>query len=72
VNAVTLMEIREPGGAEQQAFAPVVRYASRQGIGDGARLMGPRDAARAGVIARDRDEAITGATAALVAAVREP
>jgi hypothetical protein len=38
VNAVTLMEIREPGDAEQQAFVPVVRYASRQGIGDGARL----------------------------------
>jgi tetratricopeptide (TPR) repeat protein len=71
INTVTLMEIREPGGADQQALVPVVRYANRRRIDGGApdywdfatRL-------ELGVIGRDRDEAIAGATAAL-AAIRE-
>jgi hypothetical protein len=72
INAVTLMEIREPGGAAQQALIPIVRYANRRRIDDG-----PPDywdhATRLelGVIGRDRDEATAGASAAL-AAVREP
>jgi hypothetical protein len=36
VNAVTLMEIREPGGEEQRALVPVVRYANRRCIESGA------------------------------------
>ena len=71
INAVTLMEIREPGGAAQQALIPVVRYANRRRIDDG-----PPDywdhATRLelGVIDRDCEEALAGARAAL-AAVRE-
>ena len=48
VNAVTLMEIRDPGGAEQQAMVPVVRYANRRRMDAGApRLLGSRHEARA-------------------------
>jgi tetratricopeptide (TPR) repeat protein len=71
VNAVTLMEIREPGGAPQQELLPVVRYANRRRIEGG--LPDYWDHAtrlELGVIGRDRDQAIAGATAAL-AAVRE-
>ena len=48
INAVTLMEIRDPGGEEQQALLPVV--ALRQPPPDRRarrRLLGSRDAARA-------------------------
>ena len=36
VNAATLMEIREPGGAEVKALAPVVRYAAERKIARGS------------------------------------
>ncbi len=71
VNAVTLMEIREPGGAEQQALVPVVRYANRRRIDGGAPdYWDHATRLELGVIARDREEADVGACAAL-AAVRE-
>ena len=71
VNAVTLMEIREPGGAAQQELLPVVRYANRRRT-DGARPDYWDHATRLelAVIARDREDATVGAQAAL-AAVRE-
>jgi tetratricopeptide (TPR) repeat protein len=72
VNAVTLMEIREPGGAEQQALVPVVRYANRRRIEGGAPdYWDHATRVELGVAGRDRDEALAGATAAL-AAIREP
>ncbi|MGH2949585.1 MAG: TRAFs-binding domain-containing protein [Solirubrobacteraceae bacterium] len=71
VNAVTLMEIREPGGAQQQALLPVVRYANRRRIDGGAPdYWDHATRLELGVIGRDHGEAIAGATAAL-AAVRE-
>jgi hypothetical protein len=71
INAVTLMEIREPGGAEQQALVPVVRYSNRRRIDRGAAdYWDHATRLELGVITRDRDEALAGATAAL-AAVRE-
>lgn len=71
VNAVTLMEIREPGGAEQQALLPVVRYANHRRVASNlADYWDHATRLELGVVARDRDEAIAGATAAL-AAVRE-
>jgi tetratricopeptide (TPR) repeat protein len=72
VNAVTLMEIRDPGGAEQQALVPVVRYANRRRIESGAPdYWDHATRLELGVVGRDRDEALAGATAAL-AAMREP
>jgi len=72
VNAVTLMEIRDPGGEAQQALVPVVRYANRRRVdGRGADYWDQATRLELGVVARDRDEAIAGARAAL-AAVREP
>jgi hypothetical protein len=72
INAVTLMEIRDPGGAEQQELLPVVRYANRRRIDDcGADYWDHATRLELGVIARDRDEAMAGARDAL-AAVREP
>ena len=71
VNAVTLMEIREPGGAEQQSLVPVVRYANRRRIEGGAPdYWDHATRLELGVIGRDRGEALAGATAAL-AAIRE-
>jgi tetratricopeptide (TPR) repeat protein len=66
VNAVTLMEIRSPGGAEQQELLPVVRYANRRRI-EGRRADYWDHATRLelGVVGRDRDEAMAGARAAL-------
>jgi hypothetical protein len=61
----------DPGGDAQRQLLPVVRYANRAARRQRRRLLGPRDAAGAGVIARDREEATAGAHAAL-AAVREP
>jgi tetratricopeptide (TPR) repeat protein len=71
VNAVTLMEIRGPGGSEQRELLPVVRFANRMRIEDGvADYWDYATRLELGVIARDREEARAGATAAL-AAVRE-
>jgi hypothetical protein len=71
VNAVTLMEIRDPGGDAQQQLLPVVRYANRRRLdGGGADYWDHATRLELGVIARDRDEATAGARAAL-AAVRE-
>jgi len=71
VNAVTLMEIRAPGGDEQQALLPVVRYANRRRIeGRGGDYWDHATRLELGVVARDRDEALVGAGAAL-ARVRE-
>jgi MAP3K TRAFs-binding domain len=72
VNAVTLMEIRDPGGTEQQGLVPVVRYANRRRIESGAPdYWDHATRVELGVVGRDRAEALAGATAAL-AAVREP
>jgi tetratricopeptide (TPR) repeat protein len=72
INAVTLMEIRDPGGAPQQDLLPVVRYANRRRIDAGAAdYWDHATRLELGVIARDRDEASAGARAAL-ASVREP
>jgi tetratricopeptide (TPR) repeat protein len=71
VNAVTLMEIRDPGGALQQELLPVVRYANRRRVdGRGPDYWDHATRLELGVIARDRDDAIGGARAAL-ALVRE-
>ena len=72
INAVTLMEIRNPGGEAQRALLPVVRYANRRRLeGRGDDYWDRATRLELGVIARDREEAIAGARAAL-AAVREP
>jgi len=71
VNAVTLMEIRDPGGQAQQDLLPVVRYAALRRIYTGSPdCWDHATRLELGVIARNRDEATTGARAAL-AAVRE-
>src|SRR5215211_3079913 len=72
INAVTLMEIRDPGGAAQQALLPTVRYANRRRIeGRGADYWDQATRLELGVVGRDREEATAGARAAL-ASVREP
>lgn len=72
VNAVTLMEIREPGGVEQQDLVPVVRYANWRRIARSeADYWDHATRVELAVVARDRDNAIAGAQAAL-AVVREP
>jgi len=72
INALTLMEIREPGGARQQELLPVVQYANRLRIaGPAANYWDHATRLELGVIARDRAEAVMGARAAL-AAVCEP
>jgi len=71
VNAVTLMEIRDPGGAEQQALVPVVRYANhRRIIGGAPDYWDHATRLELGVIARDREDATAAASDAL-ATVRE-
>lgn len=71
INAVTLMEVRQPGAADQQALVPVVQYANRRRIDGGAPdYWDHATQLELGVIGRDHKEAIAGATAAL-AAVRE-
>lgn len=71
INAVTLMEIRDPGGTAQQEILPVVRYANRRRIERGiADYWDHATRLELGVLARDQAEATTGAVAAL-AAVRE-
>ena len=72
VNAVTLMEIRDPGGEPQQALLPAVHYANRRRLaGHGDDYWDRATRLELGVVARDREEATAGARAAL-AAVREP
>ncbi len=69
VNAVTLMEIREPGGGALQELLPVVRYANRRRIGrHDADFWDHATRVELAVVARDRDDAIAGARAALAAA----
>lgn len=71
VNAVTLMEIREPGGAAQAALLPVVAYANRRRIEGGqADYWDHATELELAVIGRDREVAERAAAAAL-AAVRE-
>ena len=71
VNAVTLMEIREPGGAPQQELLPVVRYANRRRVdGRGADYWDHATRLELGVVARDREEAMAGARAALARGAR--
>jgi len=71
VNAVTLVEIRDPGGAAQQAILPVVRYANQRRMESGAPdYWDHATRMELAVIARDRAEAVAGAQAAL-AAMRE-
>jgi hypothetical protein len=72
INAVTLMEIRDPGGEAQHALLPAVGYANRRRLAAGGGDYWDRATQlELGVIARDREEAIAGARTAL-AAVREP
>jgi len=71
INAITLMEIRDPGGAAQRDLIPVVRYSNRRRIDGGAPdYWDHATRIELGVVDRDRGEAIAGATAAL-AVVRE-
>jgi tetratricopeptide (TPR) repeat protein len=72
VNALTLMEIREPGGAVQQELLPVVRFANRRRIDNpGADYWDHATRLELAVVGRDRDDAMTAARAAL-AVVRAP
>ena len=72
VNAVTLMEMLEPGGEEQQRLVPVVRYAMERRLADGrADYWDHATRVELAVIARDEKGAEEAASDAL-AAVREP
>ena len=72
VNAVTLMEILEPGGREQQRLVPVVRYAAERRVADGrADYWDHATRLELAVIARSAEDAEEAASDAL-AAVREP
>ena len=72
VNAVTLMEMLEPGGQEQQKLVPVVRYAMERRLADGrADYWDHATRVELAVIARDQEGAEEAASDAL-AAVREP
>ena len=71
VNAVTLMELRDPGGEAQQALLPVVRYANERRIVTGAAdYWDHATQLELAVLARDAEAAQSAASAAL-AAVRE-
>jgi tetratricopeptide (TPR) repeat protein len=71
INAVTLMEIRDPGGDEQQRLAPVVRYAVERRLADGrADYWDFATKLELAVIARDETDATEAASKAL-ASVRE-
>lgn len=71
VNAVTLMEIREPSGAAQRTLLPVVAYANRRRIAGGqADYWDHATELELAVIGRDREAAERAAATAL-AAVRE-
>jgi hypothetical protein len=72
VNAVTLMEILDPGGDEQQRLVPVVRYAVERRVADGrADYWDHATRLELAVIARSAGDAEDAASDAL-AAVREP
>jgi hypothetical protein len=72
VNAVTLMEILDPEGQEQQRLVPVVRYAvERRLASGGADYWDHATRLEVAVIARAADDAADAASDAL-AAVREP
>jgi tetratricopeptide (TPR) repeat protein len=72
VNAVTLMEIFEPGGQDQQRLVPVVRYAVERRLADGrGDYWDHATRLELAVIARDADDAEDALSDAL-AAVREP
>jgi MAP3K TRAFs-binding domain len=72
VNAVTLMEILEPGGEEQQRLVPVVRYAVERRLAHGqADYWDHATRVELAVIARDAEDATDAASDAL-ANVREP
>jgi MAP3K TRAFs-binding domain len=71
VNAVTLMEILDPGGDEQQRLVPVVRYAAERRVADGrADYWDHATRLELAVIARAAGDAEDAASDAL-AAVRE-
>ena len=71
VNAVTLMEIRDPGDEAQQALSRSVRYANRRRIDGGAAdYWDHATRLELGVIARDQDEAQAGARDALASGPR--
>lgn len=71
INAVTLMEIREPGGAEQHRLIPVVRYANQRRIDVGsADYWDHATRLELAVLERNRAEALDAAGVAL-ASVRE-
>lgn len=72
VNAVTLMEIRDPGGKAQQELLPVVRYANARRIaGGGGDYWDHATQLELAILARDQEAAESAASAAL-AMVREP
>jgi MAP3K TRAFs-binding domain len=72
VNAVTLMEIRDPGGEAQQGLLPVVRYANQRRIEEGeADYWDHATRLELDVVGGDEAGARSAAAAAL-AAVREP
>jgi hypothetical protein len=69
---VTLMEILEPGGREQQRLVPVVRYAAERRVADGrADYWDHATRLELAVIGRNAEDATEAAGDAL-AAVREP
>ena len=71
INALTLMEIRDPGGAAQQELVAVVRYSNRRRIEGGSPdYWDHATRLELAVIARDSGEAST-ATSAALASVRE-
>jgi hypothetical protein len=72
VNAVTLMEIRDPGGGAQQELLPVVRYANARRIAaGGADYWDHATQLELAILAHDQEAAESAASTAL-AAVREP
>jgi len=71
VNALTLMEVRDPGGSRQQTLLPVVRYANERRVNAGvADYWDHATRLELAVLARDQDVALAAARAAL-AVVRE-
>lgn len=71
VNAVTLMEVRDPGAREQQELAPIVRYANLRRIAGRPDYWDHATQLELAVVARDRETADAAVKAAR-AAVREP
>jgi tetratricopeptide (TPR) repeat protein len=71
VNAVTLMEIRDPGGSAQQRLLPVVRYANERRLaGGGGDYWDHATQLEIAILARE-EEAAASAAAGALAAVRE-